>query len=245
MDNIIGAIDGTFVAMKAPKEQVRSYTNRKCFTSVTLQAICDHRMKFLDCFARYFHIAFTCFVLLSFYRCFARYPSSVGDARILRNSDIFEDITNSVGDFFSEDEVILGDKAYPVTGWCIPPFINRTRLTAPQILFNKKQASARSIIERSFALLFGRFRRLRYLDMNRIEFIPATILASCVLHNICLEYGDEANETYIQEGIEHVVGNTEDVLIHIEQRSETDRVGNDLRNKMVHKIWNLRRNADI
>lgn len=182
--------------------------------------------------------------IITFCRSFARYPSSVGDARILRNSDIFEDITNSPGDFFSEDEVILGDKACPVTGWCIPPFINRTRLTAAQISFNKKQSSARSVVERSFALLFGRFRRLRYLDMNRIEFIPATILASCVLHNICLQYGDEANERYIQEGNEHVVGNTEDALVHIEQRSETERVGNNLRNKMVQKICNSRRNAD-
>lgn len=40
----------------------------------------------------------------------------------------------------------------------------------------------RVIIERSFSLLFGRFRRLKYLDMNKIENLLATILAACVLH---------------------------------------------------------------
>lgn len=125
-----------------------------------------------------------------FIDCFARFPSYVGDARNFRNLDIFEDVTNAPGEFFSQDEVILGDKA--------------------RIQFNKKQSSARSIVERSFALLFSRFRRLRYLDMNRIESIPATILAACLLHNICLEYSAiyKYNEGYIQEGIEYVVGNT-------------------------------------
>lgn len=149
---------------------------------------------------------------MKFIDCFASYPSSVVDARIFRNSDIYEDISNSPADFFCEDEVILPDKAYPLTGWCIPPFINNTRLTAAQVEFNKRQSSVRSIIERAFALLFGRFRRLQKLDMNRIECIPATILAACVLHNVCLSYNyNQENERYIEEGIQSAVGSTENL----------------------------------
>lgn len=70
LPNIIGAIDGTYVAMKAPKDQISSYTNRKMFTAMTLQAICNHDMKYID--------------------CFVGYPSSVHDLRIFKNSDIFE-----------------------------------------------------------------------------------------------------------------------------------------------------------
>ena len=50
---------------------------------------------------------------------------------------------------------------------------------------------SRVVIERSFALLLGRFRRLRHLDMNRIDLIPAVILAACTLHNICLKFPEE------------------------------------------------------
>jgi len=36
----------------------------------------------------------------------------------------------------------------------------------------------------------GRFRRLKYLDMKKIELIPQTIIACCVLHNIYLKFDD-------------------------------------------------------
>lgn len=35
----------------------------------------------------------------------------------------------------------------------------------------------------------GRFRRLKYLDMKKIKLIPS-IIACCVLHNICLKFDD-------------------------------------------------------
>lgn len=65
----------------------------------------------------------------------------------------------------------------------------------------------RQVIERSFALLFGRFRRLRYIDMNKTEYIPATILAACVLHNICIKHPSENVDALILEGQEHAVRN--------------------------------------
>lgn len=58
-------------------------------------------------------------------------------------------------------------------------------------------ARTRQTIERAFALLKGRFRRLKYLHMARVDLIPATILACCVLHNICLNYEDDDLENYI------------------------------------------------
>ena len=56
----------------------------------------------------------------------------------------------------------------------------------------------RQVIERAFALLKGRFRRLKYLDMSCAHLIPYVILACCVLHNICLE-GCEDVEDFIQD----------------------------------------------
>ncbi|KMQ86721.1 nuclease harbi1 [Lasius niger] len=69
--------------------------------------------------------------------------------------------------------------------------------------FNIALSSKRLVIERAFALLKGRFRRLKFLDMNVDEMIPYVIIASTVLHNICLDGIDENNiEDFIQEGME-------------------------------------------
>ncbi|KYN50325.1 hypothetical protein ALC62_12495, partial [Cyphomyrmex costatus] len=80
------------------------------------------------------------------------------------------------------------------------PYIDGGHLTGWQINFNKVHAKTRQVIERSFALLFGRFRRLKYLDMNRIDLIPATIVAACVLHNICLYHPDCLADMFEAEG---------------------------------------------
>ena len=44
---------------------------------------------------------------------------------------------------------------------------------------------------RAFSLLKGRFRRLKYLDMLRIQDIPTVIFATCTLHNVWLDSGDQ------------------------------------------------------
>ncbi|KYQ49643.1 Putative nuclease HARBI1, partial [Trachymyrmex zeteki] len=43
--HVIGAIDGTYIPIKAPKVDAESYINRKCFHAITLQGICgrEHR----------------------------------------------------------------------------------------------------------------------------------------------------------------------------------------------------------
>jgi len=87
--------------------------------------------------------------------------------------------------------------------WLIPPYINRGNIPEIQRRFNTSLASTRQVIERSFALLKGRFRQLKYLDMNRTDLIPATILASCVLHNVCLHHNDTHLEEYVIEGMDN------------------------------------------
>lgn len=39
--------------------------------------------------------------------------------------------------------------------------------------------------------------------MSRVDLIPTTILACCVLHNICLNNNDDEIENYIVEGREN------------------------------------------
>ena len=123
LKGVVGAIDGTYVPCRVPAEQKIAYTNRKLFTAVTLQAVCDHKMRYID--------------------CFVGYPSSVHDSRIFKNSDIYKNVQQNVGDYFEDDEKILGDKAYPIQSWCIPPFIERGNLSDHQKAFNRTHASCR------------------------------------------------------------------------------------------------------
>lgn len=184
LPNVIGAIDGTYIPIKAPKENSEVYITRKCNYAMTLQSICDPSLKFRDSF-----IAF---------------PGSVSDVRIFRKSHFYEDVLNNKRHFFPQDEFIIGDKAYPILEWCIPPYIDRGNLNEIKTNFNKVHAKTRQVIERSFGLLFGRLRRLRYLDMNRTDWIPSTVIASCVIHNICLDHNDLLLENFINEGLPYV-----------------------------------------
>ncbi|KAI4469768.1 hypothetical protein MML48_1g02415 [Holotrichia oblita] len=66
MVGVVGAINGTYVPIKAPKQNAQQYVNRKHLPAITLQVIAAPTLKFLD--------------------CFAGYPSSVSDIRVFRNS---------------------------------------------------------------------------------------------------------------------------------------------------------------
>ncbi|XP_056121572.1 uncharacterized protein LOC130099790 [Rhinichthys klamathensis goyatoka] len=84
----VGAIDGCHIRIKPPANNSHCYFNRKLFHSIQLQAITDHRGKFLD-------------VIVG-------YPGSVHDARVLRNSPVY---AGSV--YPPAGECILGDGGYP------------------------------------------------------------------------------------------------------------------------------------
>ncbi|XP_043282199.1 protein ALP1-like [Venturia canescens] len=184
LPDVIGAIDGTDIEVKGPKENKQYYINRKKRFSITSQAVSDSQLRFTD--------------------CYAGFAGSVGDLRIFRNSDLWHAVRENRRAFFPDQEYIIADKAYhPVMAWCIPPYRNIGNLTLAQQRFNQTISKMRQAIERSFALLKGRWRRLQYLDMNRDDLIPFTIIACCVLHNICLDGVDDVDD-FINEGQENV-----------------------------------------
>lgn len=145
MEGAFGYLDGTYIQIPAPKHDPQSNICRKRFHAVTLQGICDPSLKFID--------------------VFAGFPSSAHDSRVLRNSNIFQEIHDNPRKYFPTDEFIIADKAYPLRSWLMTPFIDRGNLTPEQMEFNRAVASFRHSIERTFALLKGKFRRLKYLHM--------------------------------------------------------------------------------
>lgn len=159
-------VDGTHIPIRMPSERGIDYYNRKDFYSVVLQAVCREDLRFTDVFCGYL--------------------GKVHDARIFRHSPLYTE-----GPTLCGDGHILGDSAYPNISWCLTPFRYNGHLTPAQRKFNIVHASIRCTIERAFGLLKGQFPRLQHLDQRDIQTIVTTILAACVLHNVCILNNDE------------------------------------------------------
>ncbi|KMQ94884.1 nuclease harbi1 [Lasius niger] len=200
MPDVIGAVDGCIVASK---EHPLHYKTRKKDYAVVLQSVCDLELRFTD--------------------CFAGYPASVGDRCIFRNSELFLDAERNVNALFPNGEYIIADKAYPVLSWCIPPYIDNSHLTRAQKRFNSILSQSRQVVERSFALLKGRFRRLKHLDIKRINLIPSFILTCCVLHNIFLDGLEEYQAK--QDNIDDFIGEGLQVVRQQVRENDDDNVG--------------------
>jgi len=72
----------------------------------------------------------------------------------------------------------------------VTPFRDNGHLTARQKQFNSKLSSIRSVIERSFQLLKGSWRKLLLLENVDIETMVKIIMSCFVLHNFCLLHDD-------------------------------------------------------
>lgn len=70
-------------------------------------------------------------------------------------------------------------------------------LNRVQVNYNILHARTRQIIERVFALLLCRFRRLKYLYLQNVQYAPLIVLACCCLHNISLSLNDMIEEDLI------------------------------------------------
>ena len=95
LPGMIGAVDGSHITIKAPEECPENYVNRKNFHSVNLTAICDHEMRFLN--------------------CYAGWPGNVHDSRVFKNSDF----NQTVGDKFQDNSYLLGGSTYTLETWMI------------------------------------------------------------------------------------------------------------------------------
>lgn len=51
MEGVIGAFEGTHIPIIGQQQYNENYINRKGFLSIILQGVCDHNIKFTDCFA--------------------------------------------------------------------------------------------------------------------------------------------------------------------------------------------------
>ncbi|XP_018359987.1 PREDICTED: putative nuclease HARBI1 [Trachymyrmex cornetzi] len=137
--NVIGAIDGTHIKIRAPKEDPDSYINRKGFHSMNVQVVCESRGLFTH--------------------CYAGHVGSVHDARVFRNSPV-ADFLQLPETYFPDDSHIIGDAAYGIHPHVMVPFRDNGHLTNAQKNFNYCLSSTRMQIERAIGHLKVRFRIL-------------------------------------------------------------------------------------
>lgn len=89
-----------------------------------------------------------------------------------------------------QETFLLGDSAYPSLRWLVPPFKDNGNLSNNQKDFNYRHSSTRIVIENTFGLLKGRFRRLKFFENIKIGFVVKCVIGACVLHNICINFDD-------------------------------------------------------
>lgn len=76
--------------------------------------------------------------------------------------------------------VIIGDSAYPLRKWFVKPYPDRGHLTPGEREFNKKLSAARSVVERAFGILKGRWRLLLKKVEQQTRALSKTVLACCM-----------------------------------------------------------------
>ena len=164
LPNIVGAIDGSHIRIKVPKDNAVDYFSRYQQHDFIIQAVVNDQKLFLD---------FIC-----------GFPGSMHDARVLRRSTIFRKAEQ--GDILSAPTVhingnelgpyLVGDSAYPLSPWLIKPYPEGTR-DRNEIRFNKQLSSARVKVEYAFGLLKGTMSHPAHArdEKNLLESVRQTI----------------------------------------------------------------------
>lgn len=209
---VIGAIDGCHIPIMQPHKNAIDYYNRKGFHSVILQGVCDNKKKFIDV-----HIGV---------------PGRIHDARVFRNSPLFQNIMHH--NLIAPNTHLIGDCAYPLSTFLIVPFKNNGHLTIEQIRYNQRLSSIRSIIERAFGLLKGKFRKLKYLEMYNLSMINYAIASACILHNfILMKEGDDYDEYFSDDEIQDEENDTTEPEVDDSNGSSN---GHNKRNAIVQAL---------
>ncbi|XP_022164501.1 putative nuclease HARBI1 [Myzus persicae] len=129
------------------------------------------------------------------------------------------------------NEHIIGNSAYPIGPHMMVPYKDNGALTAKQKSHNIKLSKGRVKIENTWAQLKGKWRRLKYLDTDRMDYIVDHICASCVLHNVALDGSDD----------EYCIEENEEIDVFEERNVDLERMkreGQIKRDRLADLILN-------
>ncbi|XP_052799501.1 putative nuclease HARBI1 [Mya arenaria] len=129
---VIEAIDGTHIDIASPNQNEEIYVNRKGKHSINVQVVFDGWYNIID--------------------VVARWPGSVHDSRVLRES--------SLNNLFENGHMphgfhLLGDSGYPTKRWLLTPFL--APQTQAEQAYNRSHKVTRALAERGIGQLKRRF----------------------------------------------------------------------------------------
>ncbi|KAM7108629.1 putative nuclease HARBI1 [Ciconia maguari] len=166
MPGVLGVVDCTHVAIKAPNAEDLSYVNRKGLHSLNCLMVCDARG-----------------VLLS---AETHWPGSLPDCTVLQQAAL----TSQFETELHKDGWLLGDSSFFLRTWLMTPL--HIPETPAEYRYNMAHSATHNVIERTFRTIRSRFRCLDG-SKGTLQYSPEKsshiILACCVLHNISLEHG--------------------------------------------------------
>lgn len=174
-----GVLDGTHINLQRPSIDENQYVNRHGRHSINTQIVCDSHFRIFD--------------------CYANWPGSVHDQRVLRLSPLYRrwqtqnwrpfagEILTLFNQCFLAGALLLADSGYGCTHWTITPL----SVAAPgeQQQFNRAHKRTRRYVESGIGLLKQRWRCLHNeLRVATPAFACRIIRACAIMHNICIRF---------------------------------------------------------
>ncbi|XP_054259674.1 putative nuclease HARBI1 [Macrosteles quadrilineatus] len=189
MPLVIGCIDGTLINIDAPVLNEQQYVDRKNNHSINCMVVCGPDYSF-------FYVS-------------ARWPGSVHDARVLRNSTLYHRMEGGWRPI--EGGVLLGDSGYPLLDWLMTP--TGVNLEDPAVVrYNRKHKSTRRIVENSLGKLKEKFPCLNHLRVQPV--FACEIFKCCVaIYN----YARRAGLIEVVENENEVEDDVEEQNVNVEQ----------------------------
>lgn len=175
LPNICGAMDGTTVKLhKLPSDIINPsmYHSRHGYPSILLQVVADHKKIFWD----------VCVKAPGGFDDATHFRDSLLYNRLISGDIVWDKVINVRGQHVRP--YIVGDWCYPLLSFLLTPFSwNRTGSPA-QNAFDEGLMKGRKMVEEAIGLLKGRWKILQDLNVG-LNHAPQTIVACCVLHNLC------------------------------------------------------------
>lgn len=180
LPGVVGAIDGTHIAISKPKYcPIDYYYFKSGGYSINCQAVVDNSRRFMD--------------------LYVGMPSSTNDSRMLRRSMLFYrgehgTLWEHGLSFHGFSPSLLGDGGYPLLPWLMVPHRQHGALSVADRMFNRKLSRGRSVVENAFGIMKLTFRELEGKTDLDVAIVPDVVMCCAILHNVLLNQSEEAIE---------------------------------------------------
>ncbi|XP_022868900.1 protein ALP1-like [Olea europaea var. sylvestris] len=175
LPNICGAVDSTPVKLHKLSPDVINGSMYYCkygFPSILLQVVADSKKVFWD----------VCVKAPGGYDDSTHFRDSLLYNRLISGDIVWDKAINVRGQHVRP--YIVGDWCFPLLSFLLTPFSYNRTGNPGQNAFDEALMKGRKTVEEAIGLLKGRWRILQDLNVG-LNHAPQTIVACCVLHNLC------------------------------------------------------------